>query len=86
MFETYLPCITLVYRARPKISRTLNWGRGKSKAREGLADVIMIHEIGVHTWRESASGKTCSDLYSAAIARNKPQAMNTASQNLPVEI
>ena len=35
----------VVYRARPKISRTQNWGLGESEAREGLADVIKIHEM-----------------------------------------
>ena len=36
---------TLVYRARPILSLAGSWGRGVGKAREGLADVISIHEL-----------------------------------------
>ena len=35
----------LVYRARPILSLAGSWGRGVGKAREGLADVISIHEL-----------------------------------------
>ena len=36
---------TLVYRARPLLSLTGSWGRSVGKAREGLADVISMHEM-----------------------------------------
>ena len=36
----------IAYRARPKISLTRNWGQDEHEAREGLADVIKIHEMG----------------------------------------
>ena len=35
----------VVYRARPLLSLAGSWGRGVGKAREGLADVISIHEL-----------------------------------------
>ena len=35
----------VVCRARPLLSLTGSWGRGVGKAREGLADVISIHEL-----------------------------------------
>ena len=35
----------LVYRAGPILSFAGSWGRGVGKAREGLADVISIHEL-----------------------------------------
>ena len=35
----------IAYRARPKISLTRNWGQDEHEAREGLADVIKIHEM-----------------------------------------
>ena len=38
-------CQWLVYRARPILSLAGSWGQGVGKAREGLADVISIHEL-----------------------------------------
>ena len=35
----------LVYRARPILLLAGSWGRGIGKAREGLADVISIHDL-----------------------------------------
>ena len=35
----------VVYQARPLLSLAGSWGRGVGKAREGLADVISVHEL-----------------------------------------
>ena len=41
----YLLAFVLIYQARPILSLARSWGRGVGKAREGLADVISIHEL-----------------------------------------